>query len=103
MERPNESHAGDYGWAGVTAGVILWDTLAPETLSHAVDRYLEHPVGRVLAVGAIAITSGHLLNLFEKYNIPDPIQETANFVSGSIRKAIKGSHGRRANRNTDIS
>ena len=89
MVKSENSHAGNWGWAGITAGVIAWDTLAPETLSHAVDRYLEHPVGKVLAVGAIAITAGHLLNVFEKYNVPDPIQETANFVTMSIRKAIR--------------
>lgn len=86
--RNENSHAGDWGWVGLTAGVIAWDTLAPETLSHAVDRYLEHPMGKVLAIGAIAITAGHLLNVFDKYNIPDPIQESANFVTMSIRKYL---------------
>lgn len=57
---------GDIGWVCLTAGIIAWDLLAPETLSGAYDRYLEHPVKRVLAIGAVAVTGAHLLNLLPK-------------------------------------
>lgn len=68
MER-NESHAGTYGWVALAAGVAAFDYLAPETLSHAVDRALERPYGRIAAIGAIAVTSAHLLNLIpSKYD-----------------------------------
>ncbi|UOF77999.1 hypothetical protein [Caudoviricetes sp.] len=65
MER-NESHAGTYGWVALAAGVAAFDYFAPETLSHAVDRALERPMGRYAAIGAVAITAAHLLNLIPK-------------------------------------
>lgn len=61
--RNPESHAGSYGWIAIAAGVAAFDYFSPETLSHAVDRALEHPVRRYAAIGAIAVTSAHLLNL----------------------------------------
>lgn len=68
MER-SESHVGTLGWVGLAAGVVLFDRYAPETLSHAVDRALERPVGRYAAIGAVAITAAHLLNLIpENYD-----------------------------------
>lgn len=65
--------AGDYGWIGLTAGVIAFDALAPETLSGAVDRYLERPIGRIVAIGAIAVTGAHLMNLLPERL--DPIHQ----------------------------
>jgi len=61
MKSP-ESRCGTVGWIGLTAGIIAWDILAPETLSHAYDRYLDDPVKKVVAIGAVAITGLHLLN-----------------------------------------
>jgi len=63
MER---EHAGTLGWVGLAAGVVAFDVLAPETLSHAVDRALERPYGRYAAIGAIAVTAAHLLNVIPK-------------------------------------
>ena len=49
--------------------MALWDIYSPQTLSSGVDRYLEHPVKRIAAIGAVALTSAHLLNLLpEKYD-----------------------------------
>lgn len=71
MRKP-DSHAGNWGWVGLTAGVVAWDILAPETLSNAVDRYMDDPFGRVAVLGTVAIVGAHLLNLFpEQY---DPIE-----------------------------
>jgi hypothetical protein len=66
----NKEHAGDIGWGLLAAGVIAWDVLAPETLSGAVDRYLEHPKGKYLAWAAGGIVTGHVLNIIPpKYDI----------------------------------
>lgn len=67
MEK-NESHIGTKGWMILGAFVVAWDIFAPETLSGAVDRALEHPVGKYAAIGGVAITGAHLLNL-----LPEPI------------------------------
>lgn len=62
MERPH--HSTKYAWAAIGSFVLAWDVLAPETLSHGVDRALEHsPVARAAALGGIAITAAHLANL----------------------------------------
>ena len=70
MEKPRPA---SIAWGALIGGVALYDYLAPdgETLSEGVDRALEHKTGRFLAVGAIAITASHLLNILpQKY---DPI------------------------------
>jgi DNA polymerase III psi subunit len=66
MEREK---VGTVGWGLLTAGVIAWDLLAPETLSGAVDRALEHNRMKYVAIGAVAITAAHLLNGFERLGI----------------------------------
>lgn len=72
--RNPESHAGTYGWIGLAAGVAAFDYLSPETLSHAVDRALERPVGKYLAIGSMAIVGAHLLNL-----LPEKIDPFVGF------------------------
>lgn len=68
MER-RDSHAGTIGWIGIAAGVAAFDYLSPETLSSAVDRALESPRGRYAAIGAVALTAAHLLNIIpEQYD-----------------------------------
>jgi len=56
-----ESRAGTIGWIGLGAGVLAFDVLAPETLTSAYGRYLERPVSRIIAVGALAVTAAHLV------------------------------------------
>jgi hypothetical protein len=68
-----DSHIGNLGWGLLIGGVVLWDLLAEETLSSAADRYLRHPVGKYAAIGAVAVTASHLLNLPEHFGVPDPI------------------------------
>jgi len=86
-----ESHAGTYGWAGLVAGVIVFDIVSPETLSSAADRYLEDPLKRVLAIGAVAVTALHVLNAFDNYDIPDPIHamsSAATNLSEQLRERL---------------
>lgn len=62
-------------WLALGAGVAAWDILCPpgETLSEGVDRALEHPVYRAVALGGIAVTAAHLANL-----LPDRIDPFHN-------------------------
>lgn len=52
---------GEYGWAGLAAYVFIWDTFAPESLSRALWRGLEHPTSRPLVVACWMWVSSHLL------------------------------------------
>lgn len=73
-----ESHSGTVGWACLAGFVLAWDVLAPETLSGAVDRALDHPVGRIVAIGGVAVTGAHLLNVLpEAY---DPFVQGFNLL-----------------------
>lgn len=60
-------------WLGLAAGVTAYEILAPEgeLLSEQVDRWLDSPRTRFLAIGAVAVTAAHLLNLFERLGIED--------------------------------
>lgn len=62
MERPKPSTV---AWGTLAAGVAAYDLFCPpgETMSEAVDRALEHPAKKILALGAIALTSAHLANM----------------------------------------
>ena len=62
MERPKPSTV---AWGVLAASVAAYDTLCPpgETLSEGVDRALETRRGKVLAIGAIAVTACHLANV----------------------------------------
>lgn len=53
------------GWIGLGLGVAAYEIACPkgETLSEGVDRALEQPLSRVLALGGIAITAAHLANV----------------------------------------
>lgn len=76
-----KEHISTAGWVGLTAGVIAFDILSPQTLSTAFDRYLEHPVKKWLAIGSVAVTGAHLLNIPEHFDIPDPITMVADRVA----------------------
>jgi len=68
MERPRPS---TLAWGALIGGVALYDAFCPkgETMSEGVDRALETRTGRVLALGAIAVTSCHLANILpERYD-----------------------------------
>ncbi|MBH1979934.1 hypothetical protein I8H89_00260 [Candidatus Saccharibacteria bacterium] len=61
MERPRPSSV---AWGVLAAGVAAYDVLSPpgETLSERVDDWLEKPLSRSLAIGAIGVTALHLAN-----------------------------------------
>lgn len=81
------SHSGTTGWAILGGFVLAWDVFARETLSSAVDRALERPVGRYVAIGSVALTGAHLLNLLpERY---DPFVQTFEALN---RIRDNGSH-----------
>lgn len=52
-------------WIGLGAYVAAYDILAPkgETLSEGVDRMLEHDKCKYVAIGGVALTAAHLINL----------------------------------------
>ena len=71
-------NAGTYGWLGLAAYVIAFDVLAPETLSSAADRALEHDYMKWVAWAAGGIVTGHVFNIIPEQI--DPIQRTADFI-----------------------
>ena len=78
MSKNPESHAGDLGWALLAGGIVAWDIFAPETLSSAMDRYLEHDKLKYVAWAAGGIVTAHLFNIIpEEYDI---LQQTSDFV-----------------------
>lgn len=77
MKNP-ESHAGTAGWIGLGTYILVWDVLSPETLSSAMDRYLEHDKLKYVAWAAGGIVTAHLFNIIpEEYDI---LQQTSDFV-----------------------
>jgi hypothetical protein len=63
--------ASEKAWIGLGAGVAAYDVLCPkgETLSEGMDRFLEHDRYRYVALGGVAVTAAHLLNLLpERYD-----------------------------------
>ncbi len=92
MNSEKESHAGTIAWAVVGTFVVAWDLTAPESMSQAVDRALEHPVGKYAAIGAVALTGAHLLNLYQHFDIEhlDPFRVAANTLE-YVRDKVRGS------------
>jgi hypothetical protein len=70
-------------WMALGAGVATYEVFCPrgETLSEGVDRALEHPIGRYIAMFAIAITSAHLANLLPEQ--VDPYHRALIFKEGN--------------------
>ena len=52
---------GEHGWIILAIYVWAWDMFAPETLSRALWRALQHPVHKWWVVGLWAWVSSHLL------------------------------------------
>lgn len=78
MEKREGSTAGTYGWISLATAVAIWDIYAPETLSHAVDRALDHKYMKYIAWGIGGIVTGHCLNVLP--NAVDPIHQIAKRV-----------------------
>ena len=77
----------DICWLTLVGGVIAYDVLSDQTMSERFDEYLEHPVGKYIAIGSAAIIGYHLFNLAEHFDTPDPVHELANIVT-----KIRGEH-----------
>ena len=62
MEKPRPS---TLAWIGLGTYVAAYDYLCPkgETMSEGCDRYMETPVGKILTIGAVALTASHLINM----------------------------------------
>ena len=58
--RRGQDSAGTYGWLGLAAYITLWDWLAPETLSRAWWKAVEHPRNRWLIVALWGWITAHL-------------------------------------------
>lgn len=71
----------DIMWLGMVGGIIAYDVLANQTMSERFDDYLEHPVGKYVAIGAAAMVGYHLFNLAEHFDTPDPIHVLAEKVT----------------------
>lgn len=84
MKRENKA---DLAWGAMLTGIIAYDVFGDQTLSERFDDYLERPIGKYIAIGAVAITGMHLLNQFEHLDIPDPIL-AVNDAVGSVYDAI---------------
>ena len=70
-------HSGAIAWGVLASAISLYEATCPDgqLLSESVDRALERPVGRYLAIGAVAVTGAHLLNIFEHFGMEhlDPL------------------------------
>lgn len=66
MER---GKSGTIGWGLLAGYVLAWDILAPETLSSAADRALEHPAMKYVAYGIGAVTVAHVFNVFDELGL----------------------------------
>lgn len=63
------------GWLAIGLGVLAYELACPkgELLSEGVDRALEKQ--KLLTIGAVAITSAHLLNL-----LPEQVDPFSQFI-----------------------
>ena len=81
----NESHVGQWGWLALGLSVTAWDALANETLTHAFHRTKENPTARILAVGALAYTAAHLLDIIpDRYDALDRLPELGNWIVDKV-------------------
>lgn len=53
---------GTLGWMLIGTGVLVWDLVAPETLSDAFRRAHQHPASKVAVISAWAMLTLHLFN-----------------------------------------
>ena len=70
MSGISPERSGGIGWLGIATGVVAWDIMAPESLTHAFHRGMENPRTRPLVLGALAITAAHLLEVIPRQYDP---------------------------------
>lgn len=87
MSKNPNSRMGTAAWGCLVAGVAAYDLLGRETMSSAYDRYLQHPVKKLVAIGAVAVTACHLLNIYEHFGLQDadPIDRIGRVTSWTGR------------------
>ena len=75
MERPRPS---TIAWGVLAAGVAGYDYYSPkgETLSERMDDWLDSPKTKAVALGAVAVTAAHLVNLLPQR--VDPFHRLTN-------------------------
>lgn len=63
---------GKAGWAGLAAGVVLFDIMSPESLTAAFERARDHDNAliRTAAIGGVAITAAHLMGWLPRQTDP---------------------------------
>lgn len=50
-------------WGILGAAIVALEYVGEESLTHAFGRAREHSVGRFVAVGALAVTAAHLMDI----------------------------------------
>ena len=65
MERERELPLGALAWSVLGAAILAYEYFAPKNqlLSEAVDRGLEHPVGKYAIPAFVGATALHLINV----------------------------------------
>ncbi len=53
---------GTFGWVLLAAGVLVWDLVAPETLTDAFYRAHQHPASKIAVTGVWTMLTLHLFN-----------------------------------------
>lgn len=60
------------GWAVLAVGVLAWDLLAPESMSHAFRRTRQHPASFVAAAVTWTYLTAHLFEIIPRdYDVLD--------------------------------
>lgn len=91
-----ELNKADVAWGTLFVGVAGYDLAVSKdwidgvTMSERFGDYLEHPLTKYLAIGATVMTGYHLLKLAEHFGTPDPMTETARFVTKTVEGMIHG-------------
>ena len=70
-------------WAVLGAVIATLEFVGDETLTSAFERAREHPVGKYVALGGLAVTGAHLLGVMPReidpyYFVQDTIQRFRN-------------------------
>lgn len=81
------------GWLALGSFIVAIEACAPDgqLLSHAFDRWMQHPVGRVIATAGVVVTALHLLNATDHYGLKraDPFVLTHGLIDELKRALIR--------------
>lgn len=85
MRKPeifSDGNTGALAWGALVGGIVLYDALAPQTLSESFHKGMETRA-KPLLVGAVALTAAHLLRP-HCLSVYDPVTQ----IGGYIREHI---------------